>query len=120
MKNLLTTVTLIFALMFGVTQPNLAMIPQGPEADMIRSIPAYSSRSFRATFEGDEMAEAAVIGDGGTYLSVYITDKNGREVKRSERKTVHYLRWYAATTQQYTIKIVNHGDVYNDCRILTN
>ncbi len=119
MKTLLTSILMIATFVFGSVNPGLAAA-DGPEADVVKRIPADSSRSFTATFDGDEFAEVAVIGDGDTYLSVEIRNEFGRLVTKSEWKTVHYLRWFVYDTQEYTIKIVNHGSVYNDCRILTN
>lgn len=84
-------------------------------------IDAYSSREFKWTFMGKEEAELLFNGDNDTDLDFYIYDSEGELLTSDTGKTDNaHFKWVPPYTKEYTFRVVNHGNVYNDVRILSN
>ena len=78
-------------------------------------------QNFTVTFVGGEAAEVGVKGDGDTDLDLLVFDEFGNKVASDEDNTDRcYVRWVPKWTGKFTIKVVNHGNVYNEFRIATN
>jgi len=76
---------------------------------------------YEITFEGDEKAIVAVIGDGDTDLDLFIYDENdnliGEDTDLTDRCSVE---WTPSWTGKYSIKVKNLGSVYNEYIFITN
>jgi hypothetical protein len=76
--------------------------------------PAFGSVTYYETFRGGEFARAAIVGDGGTDLDIFVYDMNGRLVVRGIGPTdVEAVSWVPCYTQQYRIVVRNLGCVWN-------
>jgi hypothetical protein len=61
-------------------------------------------------------AEFAVIGDGSTDVDLEVYDSRGAIVARDDKFTdLALVRWQPASTQEYTIKVINLGSEDNTC-----
>lgn len=80
---------------------------------------SYNLYTFR--FWGNELAEVGVVGDGDTDLDLYIYDQNGDLVVRDiNYGDTCYCAWVPSRTSVYIVKVVNHGNVYNNFTLATN
>lgn len=76
---------------------------------------------YSVKFWANELAEVIVIGDGDTDLDVYVYDENGNNIVSDTDYTDQCIcRWTPSWTGQFTIRVVNRGNVYNDFVIATN
>lgn len=74
---------------------------------------------YTMAFQGNELAEVGVLGDGDTDLDLYIYDESGNRVCSDADSTdTMYCRWTPKRTGDFTIKIKNLGDVYNQYDLL--
>ncbi|MBR6017964.1 MAG: hypothetical protein IK073_05035 [Paludibacteraceae bacterium] len=72
-------------------------------------------------FRAGEIAEVAVIGDGDTDLDLYVYDANGNLIVSDTSYSGNcYVSFLPYVTSNFTIKIVNRGNVYNNYVLLTN
>ena len=79
------------------------------------SVNAYSTDVFRVTFQGGQPAKLAIQGDGDTDLDVMVYDENGNLVAADTDPTDRcHVAWHPIWTGQFTIRVINHGDVYNN------
>jgi hypothetical protein len=82
---------------------------------------ANHTDSYEITFEGDEKAVVAIIGDGDTDLDLFIYDENdnliGENTDLTDRCSVE---WTPSWTGKFSIKIKNLGSVYNEYVLITN
>jgi hypothetical protein len=85
------------------------------------SVQARSSDQFRLAFTGGRLAEILVSGDGDTDIDLYVYDANNNLIVSSEDYSDDcYVSWVPAWTGNYTIRVVNRGNVYNRYIIVTN
>lgn len=75
---------------------------------------AHDTDVYKIRFRGGERACVVVSGDGDTDLDLYIYDEYGNLIT----KDIDYSDdcvcvWNPRWTGEFTIKIVNRGDVYN-------
>ena len=80
---------------------------------------------LKVVFVANKLAEFVLIGDGDTDIDVYILDANGKEVAKDVDPAEYgsdlcVCRWTPTEEQEFTIRIVNHGNVYNLCQAGTN
>lgn len=82
---------------------------------------AHSSDTYRITYNGGELAEILIVGDGDTDLDLYVYDKDGNQVcKDIDTTDTMYCSWTPRRTGKFRIKIKNLGDVYNAYDFITN
>ncbi len=82
---------------------------------------AYDTDYYTVRFRGGEEAIVIVIGDGDTDLDLYIYDSNGNLVDSDTDYTDNCVcTWYPRWTDNFRIKIVNRGSVYNRYVLNTN
>jgi hypothetical protein len=80
---------------------------------------------LKVVFVAKKLAEFVLIGDGDTDIDVYVFDAGGNEVAKDEDPAAYgsdlcVCRWTPSEEQEYTIRIVNRGKVYNLCQAGTN
>lgn len=82
---------------------------------------ARSSDRFIIKFWADELATIAVSGDGDTDLDLYVYDENGRLIASDDDYSDDCIvNWVPKWTGQYTVIVINRGNVYNSYAIGTN
>ena len=115
-KALLWTALLVVA----SSIPNLAQAVGGGKSGAFR-LPAMSYKTFEVTFRKGHPARIVLKGDGDTDLDLLVFDENGNKVASDEDNSDFcVVRWVPKWTGRFTIKVVNHGFVYNDFIIATN
>lgn len=93
----------------------------GPRVGVSRIVPAYSTIEYRVVFRGGENGRVVLQGDHDTDLDLYVFDELGRLVDVDDDHTDTCIAsWYASYTQQFTIRVVNRGGVYNEFDLATN
>lgn len=76
---------------------------------------------YNVKFRGGELAMVVVVGDGDTDLDLYIYDSNGNLIDSDTDYTDDCVcTWTPRWTGNFTIKIVNRGNVYNSYVLRTN
>lgn len=87
----------------------------------VYSVAAYSTDVFVVKFYANERATVVVSGDGDTDLDLYIYDDNGNLIAKDDDYSDDCIvNWTPRRTGQFTIKVVNRGNVYNQYVIATN
>ena len=85
------------------------------------TIDSQSSKSLLTTFNGKEVAEVLVSGDGKTDLDLFVYDASGKLVSSDISNTDNcYVTFTPNQTANFTIIIKNKGKGYNDCMLMTN
>jgi hypothetical protein len=120
MKKTIQTILMTMVLMVSSVAPGFAGAEGGPQSNSFR-LSARSYRTFTVRFVAGEVAEVALRGDGDTDLDLFVYDELGNLIAADEDNTDFcVVRWVPKWTGRFTIKVVNHGFVYNDFRIATN
>jgi len=87
----------------------------------VYSVPARGTDTFVVKFFANERATIVVSGDGDTDLDLYVYDDMGNLiVKDDDYSDDCVVNWVPRWTGQFTIKVVNRGNVYNQYIIATN
>ena len=85
------------------------------------TVPAGSTDVYNIVFNGGQLAEAGIAGDGDTDLDLLVYDENDHLVCRSDSSTDReYCRWWPRWTGPFRIEIQNLGRVPNLYRVATN
>ena len=67
--------------------------------------------SIRVVFNGGQLAEAGIAGDGASDLDLFVYDENDHLVCRSTASTDReYCRWWPRWTGPFRIEVQNLGD----------
>lgn len=92
----------------------------GPKATIDRVL-AGDTDVWPIRYEGNQIAEIAISGDGDTDLDLYVHDENGNLICFDEDYSDQaYCRWAPRWTGTFYIKVKNLGGVYNQYSIATN
>lgn len=84
-------------------------------------VQARDTDIWEIRFNGQELAEVGVAGDGDTDLDLYVFDSNGNLICSDTDYTDRmYCSWNPRRSGDFLIKIKNLGGVYNQYEILTN
>jgi len=80
---------------------------------------------LKVVYVANKLAEFFVIGDGDTDIDVVVFDAKGNKVAEDVDPSDYgsdlcMCRWTPREEQEYTIRIFNHGKVYNLCQAGTN
>ena len=79
------------------------------------------SIKFLIDFRANQLAEVLVIGNGATVLDIFVYDKNGKLVARTDVYTADaYINWVPGYTGTYQVVVKNTGSFNNLFGILTN
>jgi hypothetical protein len=122
--NILAKTTFLpFAvLVFVAIQVVVAMAGDvtGPNAHTDQVL-ANTTDLYEFTFEGNEIVQIGVVGNGDTDLDLYVYDENDNLIETDlDGSDLCYAEWTPSWTGKFTIKIKNLGDVYNDYFLITN
>jgi hypothetical protein len=117
-KKLLTSIMTTVVLTIGMAVPSFAAVTNSPSGSVSGTyqINARSKHTFRTiSFRGGESASVYIEGDGDTDLDLYVYDLRGRLVAMdNDPSDVCLAEWVPQRTGVYIIKVVNHGNVYNE------
>ncbi|MDR2361130.1 MAG: hypothetical protein LBD91_00155 [Prevotellaceae bacterium] len=92
----------------------------GP-ARVSRRVYANSTYTDYVVFEGQELAEVLVVGDGDTDLDLYVYDENNNSIGSDTDYTdTCYVSFTPKWTGSFKVVVKNRGNVYNDYTLLTN
>ena len=87
-------------------------------SDMIMT---YDTDQYRIVFRGNEAAEMAVLGDGGSNLDLYVyDDKNHLVASDTDGNDRCHVKWVPKSTGPFVIKIKNRDGVANYYTLVTN
>jgi hypothetical protein len=76
---------------------------------------------YRVVFDGGQLAEAGIAGDGDSDLDLYVYDNNDNLVCRSAGSSDReYCRWWPRWTGPFRIEVQNLGGVPSFYRVATN
>ena len=93
---------------------------RGPYETVDR-VSAGTTDVWPVKFNGGELAEVFIGGDGDTDLDLYVYDENGNLICRDIDPTDYaYCSWHPSWTGDFLVKIENIGEVYNEYTLLTN
>lgn len=98
---------------WALTGPTAEVPPQK------MNLGAFSTKTFEITFEANKVARAICIGDGSTYMGLYIYDLHGNCVASESNQNASKVRddliveWVPGEKTRYTIEVVNLGRVVN-------
>jgi hypothetical protein len=85
------------------------------------SVNARSTDRFTVAFTAGRLAEIAISGDGDTDLDLYVYDSNNNLIASSEDYSDDcYVSWVPRWTGNFSIRVVNRGNVFNRYQLLTN
>jgi hypothetical protein len=85
------------------------------------TVQAGATDVYRVVFNGGQLAEAAVAGDGAGDLDLFVYDENDHLVCRSTASTDReYCRWWPRWTGPFRIEVQNLGAVADLYRLATN
>jgi hypothetical protein len=115
MMILSTAAVLAFAGLAQAGSPN-------PVKD-IYTAPAKKSVSYTMKFYGNQPAVASVLGDGATYLDLFVYDAAGNLVASrisASTNEIVLVRWTPAWTGTFRIVVVNTGSTWNRYSFMTN
>lgn len=113
-KTLLAVAAILCAL------PTFAGAKGGPKEANERVL-ANDYDIYNVVFVGGYTARVIVDGDGDTDLDLYIYDENDNLITKDDDYTDYCVcTWTPSWTGNYTIKIVNRGNVYNAYKLETN
>jgi hypothetical protein len=92
------------------------VVPMNPLQKEI--LPPYSSKTLEVTVKGGQPSTAICIGDGRSYLGLYVLDRHGNcvaweDINVSKTRDDLAVEWYAPEKATYTIEVVNFGSVSN-------
>jgi hypothetical protein len=96
----------------------------GVTTGAIRHVDRVNARTtdiYKIRFNGGEIAQVGIIGDGDTDLDLFVIDEFGNEVGRDDDRTDKCIvQWTPKWTGVFTVRIRNLGGVYNQYTLLTN
>jgi len=85
------------------------------------SVKAHETDVYTMTFRGGEDAVILVRGDHDTDLDLYVYDEFGNLVAKDDDSSDSCKVVFTPLfTARFTVKVVNHGSVYNEYAIETN
>jgi hypothetical protein len=85
------------------------------------TVQAGATDVYSVVFNGGQLAEAGIAGDGSSDLDLTVYDENGHLVCRSTASTDReYCRWWPKWTGPFRIEVQNIGAVPDLYRLATN
>jgi hypothetical protein len=82
-----------------------------------RKVEADGKAVYHIAFRGGEIAEFAIVGDGGTDVDLFVYNRDGRlVVSDTGLSDLGLVRWRPAEDQVYRVELVNLGRVPNTVR----
>jgi hypothetical protein len=101
-----------------------AMAPNGGAAQLKthqNTVQAGATDAYTVVYNGGQLAEAGIAGDGGSDLDLLVYDENDHLVCRSASSSDReYCQWWPRWTGPFRIEIQNLGTAPNLYRVATN
>ncbi|MBR6056888.1 MAG: hypothetical protein IKP58_01830 [Victivallales bacterium] len=120
MKKAMNTIfaaVVVFAVTIISTPSALAGSATG-DATATTRVEPHSTDVFHHHFTAGKTALVIVSGDKDTDLDLYVYDENDNLIEKDEDGSDQcVVTWTPRWTGRFTIKVVNHGDVYNEYTI---
>ncbi len=107
---------LLGALLWAGLSAGATVRPRAPERN---AVDPYGITTFVDRFEGKKRACVVAVGDGSSYMGLYVFDRWGNCVAKDDASEVFATRddlaveWYPAETAEYTIDVRNFGSSRN-------
>jgi len=120
MKRLLLVLSTAALLAFGGTG-------QGGPATPFKSqpieVPPLASRVFNVEWEGEQRACAIVLGDGSTYMGLYVYDIHGNCIAWDDEGMPQTcddvaVEWYPTQKGVFVVEARNNGMQSNNCKVV--
>jgi len=97
--------------------------PTTPIKAQSQEIPALGSRVFSVEWEGNRRACAIAIGDGSTYMGLYVYDAHGNCVAWDDEGTPRTcddlaVEWHPRQNGVYAVEVHNSGLQSNRCKVV--
>jgi hypothetical protein len=85
------------------------------------TVQAGATDAYTVVYNGGQLAEAGIAGDGGSDLDLLVYDENDHLVCRSASSNDReYCQWWPRWTGPFRIEILNLGTAPNHYRVATN
>jgi hypothetical protein len=85
------------------------------------SVRARSYDDFLISFDGQEQARIAVVGDGVTDLTLIVFDEGGHEIVRYDnRSSACAVGFTPRWTGPFRVRVLNRSDIYSNYLLITN
>ena len=83
----------------------------------------FATRSMQTEFEPNVRSTAILIGDGRTYLGLYVYDREGNCVAWDDVAAPRVLddiavEWHPSKRESYTIQVINFGRGMNNAKLV--
>jgi hypothetical protein len=116
-KNMLLTLTLLVVCFASSLAAPVSPIPTRRE-----TLEAFASKSYTVTFQACKRANVVLVGDGMSYLGLYVYDRHGNCICKDDQaappnKDDCAVEWFPPREQVYTIEVRNLGPLPNKCVI---
>jgi hypothetical protein len=97
--------------------------PTTPFSVQTIDIPALGGKVFSLEWEGNQRASALALGNGNTYLGLYVYDRHGNCVAWDDEgmpQTCDDLavQWHPREKSAFMIEVHNCGLVVNNCKVV--
>lgn len=85
------------------------------------TIDSKSTKTLSTVFNGKEIAEVLIVGDGKSNLDLFVYDASGKLIMADTNPLDNcYISFTPKQTANYTIVVKNKGKTYNECMLMTN
>jgi|GEM_PF-1765482 len=85
------------------------------------TIESKSTKTLSTVFNGKEIAEVLIVGDGKSDLDLFVYDASGKLIIADTNPLDNcYISFTPKQTANYTIVVKNKGKTYNECMLMTN
>jgi hypothetical protein len=86
-------------------------------------LPPLSNRTYSLQFKSGERATAEALGNGATYLGLYVYDAHGNCIAWDDQAPAQTrddlgVDWYPLETGMYTVEVRNSGPRANNTKII--
>jgi hypothetical protein len=86
-------------------------------------LPSLSNKTYSLQFKGGERAVAEALGNGLSYLGLYVYDAQGNCIAWDDQAPAQTrddlgVEWYPLQTGAYMVEIRNAGTRVNNCKII--
>lgn len=99
-----------------------AAVPNNKAVEVNTTLGSLGVINFSQQFVAGEQARAIVIGDGRSYLGLYIYDSFGNCIEKDDRNPANVRDdlacvWTPSKSDSYGIEVVNLGRIPNTCQL---
>jgi hypothetical protein len=97
--------------------------PVSPVKALLPQVPQLASQTFAYEFKGEQLARVLAIGDGATYMGLYVYDIHGNCVAwddngSSATRDDLAVAWQPRQNGVFLIELCNCGVRVNQCKVV--